>query len=320
MAVLRASVGHVTRLRPTGAGLPGGLSVIHYVAIGAPLLSPFIPLYKGLAPEALPRELACAGSWPDPSSLFWRARRLQVCAQYDATARGWGCVILSTTCSTAKCPGLRPRPGPVQALVFQDWPALAPAATAGILSFERDVEQRQQPAAERRYTAALAGGKEERAAVELARFTAAVVAQAGALLQRLAATRPPPWGSLGCHQTSGWWRCWMLRQSSTLSGGNAAAAAGEGAWLPWALMLVPLCCNCETPGRTAFFTLSTGGLRQLGAHSACHAAQSPHAKHTANLTQESRAGCRQQNAPEHRRPRAQRSFSFCANCSSGCFL
>lgn len=69
------------------------------VAWGMTALSPFIPLYKGLSPKHIPKELAVGGPHPDRISLFWKARRLQ-------------------------------------ALVFQDWPSLAPAAAAAIHAFE----------------------------------------------------------------------------------------------------------------------------------------------------------------------------------------
>ena len=61
-----------------------GLSAVNYVAFAFPRLSPFVPLYKGLLDAgagALPASLTAAASEPDSSSLFWKARRLQV---------GWG--------------------------------------------------------------------------------------------------------------------------------------------------------------------------------------------------------------------------------------
>lgn len=147
IALLRTSAGHVCRLRRTSPAARG-LAAINYVAMGMPLLAPFIPIYAGLPGDALPPELTCAASEPDPQSLFWAGRRLQ-------------------------------------ALVFQDFPALAPGSTAAIQAWEADVEARQRPAMERRYAAAAARGDEAQAAGILAEFTADVVAQASRLLQRL---------------------------------------------------------------------------------------------------------------------------------------
>ena len=82
-----------------------------------------------------------------------------------------------------------PRPSrtpSLQALVFQDWPALAHNATAGILDWERDVEQRQRPALEAGYAAALAAGGEAAGSALLVQFTHSVVRQAVSLLERLA--------------------------------------------------------------------------------------------------------------------------------------
>jgi len=45
VAVLRASHGHVVRLRPPGT-LPDSLSAVLYVAMAMPALSPFVPIYK----------------------------------------------------------------------------------------------------------------------------------------------------------------------------------------------------------------------------------------------------------------------------------
>lgn len=45
VAVLRASQGHVVRLRPRGA-LPDALSATVYIAMAMPALSPFVPIYK----------------------------------------------------------------------------------------------------------------------------------------------------------------------------------------------------------------------------------------------------------------------------------
>lgn len=74
----------------------------------------------------------------------------------------------------------------LQALVFQDWPLLEPAAAAAIRAFEADIHVRQAPAMERRYAKATERGDEAAAAAELAQFTRAVVRQAAGLLERLA--------------------------------------------------------------------------------------------------------------------------------------
>ncbi|EFN57508.1 hypothetical protein CHLNCDRAFT_143086 [Chlorella variabilis] len=151
IALLRTSMGHVTQVRPAAAGLPDALSIITHVTFATPKLAPFIPLYKGLPGDAVPRELTVArAGQPDAVSLFWRARRLQ-------------------------------------ALVFQDWGVLAPPAAAAIVRFEERVEQELCPAFEARYVEALGAGREEEAARELVDFTAWVVQEAGALLDRLAA-------------------------------------------------------------------------------------------------------------------------------------
>jgi dipeptidase len=147
VALLRTSAGHVARLRADPA-LPHGLRGSNYVAMGMPLLAPFIPIYAGLPGGALPRQLARAGPQPDARSLLWAARRLQ-------------------------------------ALVFQDLAALLPGAAAAIQAWEADVEARQRPGMERRYIAAAAGGNETAAADILAGFTADLAAQASQLLRRL---------------------------------------------------------------------------------------------------------------------------------------
>ena len=51
--VLRASEGHVVRLRPPGA-LPDALSTTLYVAFAMPALSPFVPIYKVRALQSSP--------------------------------------------------------------------------------------------------------------------------------------------------------------------------------------------------------------------------------------------------------------------------
>lgn len=62
VAVLRASQGHVVRLRPPGS-LPDALSATIYIAMAMPALSPFVPIYK----------VACmllrSPAWP-----FWQCR------------------------------------------------------------------------------------------------------------------------------------------------------------------------------------------------------------------------------------------------------
>ncbi|KAI7842447.1 hypothetical protein COHA_004086 [Chlorella ohadii] len=142
--------GHVVQLRPPGS-VPDALSATLYIAMAMPALSPFVPIYKGLPGDALPPALAFrAGRRPDNTSLVWKARRLQ-------------------------------------ALVVQDWPRLVPPAQAAIYAFERHMVHRQQPAFERRYMELHRSGREAAAAAQLARFTKHVVAQACALLDRLAA-------------------------------------------------------------------------------------------------------------------------------------
>lgn len=91
VAVLRQPVVHVTRMLPTqlpGGGRsqgragssarPDGLSAINYLAFCFARLSPFIPVYRGTPGDALPSNMVSAGPTPDPVSLCWRARRLQV--------------------------------------------------------------------------------------------------------------------------------------------------------------------------------------------------------------------------------------------------
>ena len=73
------------------------------------------------------------------------------------------------------------------AALLQDWGVLAPPAAAAIVRFEERVEQELCPAFEARYVEALGAGREEEAARELVDFTAWVVQEAGALLDRLAA-------------------------------------------------------------------------------------------------------------------------------------
>jgi hypothetical protein len=61
-----------------------------------PKLAPFIPLYKGLPPHALPPELTAAKERrPDGVSLFWRARRLQALV---FRVRGWLRVVCAVCC------------------------------------------------------------------------------------------------------------------------------------------------------------------------------------------------------------------------------
>ncbi|KAL4424341.1 hypothetical protein ABPG75_001642 [Micractinium tetrahymenae] len=149
VAVLRASQGHVVRLRPPGS-LPDALSATVYIAMAMPALSPFVPIYKGLPPEALPPALAFrAGREADSISLVWKARRLQ-------------------------------------ALVIQDWPRLAPNVTAALQEFEWEVVTILQPTLESRYAALHAAGDAAGAAAELAAFTHRVVDAAWALLDSLA--------------------------------------------------------------------------------------------------------------------------------------
>ncbi len=140
----------VTRVLPASAGLPPHLSVVTYLSMGAPAWNPFIPLYAGLPPEALPREMeGVDGARPDPSSLFWKGRRLA-------------------------------------ALMFQDLPALVPRVEAAVGGFNAGVEAEDRPRMQARYAAALAEGDELAAAAELARFTRRVARHAARLLEGLA--------------------------------------------------------------------------------------------------------------------------------------
>jgi dipeptidase len=67
----------VTQVRPQHDKLPDGLSIVSHVAMATPKLAPFLPLYKGLPPWAMPPELTDAEERrPDKVTLFWRARRL----------------------------------------------------------------------------------------------------------------------------------------------------------------------------------------------------------------------------------------------------
>ncbi|KAI3438712.1 hypothetical protein D9Q98_001132 [Chlorella vulgaris] len=152
IALLRTSMAHVTQLRPLSANLPDALSIITHVSLATPKLAPFIPLYKGLPPHALPPELTAAKERrPDGVSLFWRARRLQ-------------------------------------ALVFRDWKRLAGPAATAIVAFERRLEERDLPKFERStYARAVDKGGEAGGERALAALTAHVCQQAGKLLDRLAA-------------------------------------------------------------------------------------------------------------------------------------
>ena len=143
--LLRTGNGHIMRLRPASADLPDALSAIMYVAVATQGLSVYLPIYKGLPGDALPPELTSAGPDPDCCSLFWKARRLQ-------------------------------------ALVFQDWPALAPPAMAAIREFEQRMEEEDRPAFERRYKKLLKDRDESGARDELVAFTAGMVRQASDLL------------------------------------------------------------------------------------------------------------------------------------------
>ena len=69
---------------------------------------------------------------------------------------------------------------------MQNWPELAAEAQAAIRQWEADIEERQRPAMERRYTAAVEAGDQEGADAELAEWTAEVAASAGDLLDSLA--------------------------------------------------------------------------------------------------------------------------------------
>ncbi|KAI7838073.1 hypothetical protein COHA_008156 [Chlorella ohadii] len=125
-------------------GVPDGLTVIQHVALGPPALTPFVPIYKGLQPDDYPPELTEFDSAMDAQSLFWKARR-------------------------------------VQAL---DFAALAPGVQDAIAAFEQDVEEVQQPAFEKAYTAAVEAKDQKKADKLMAEYTANVVARAGAMLDQ----------------------------------------------------------------------------------------------------------------------------------------
>ncbi|KAL4437238.1 hypothetical protein ABPG75_004377 [Micractinium tetrahymenae] len=224
VAVPRASSGHVCRLRsslaaPNGTTLaepmPGGLAAICYVAQGMPALSPFVPVYGGLPAEALPAELAEAPDEPDELSLFWAARRLQ-------------------------------------AVVLQDWPALAPAAVAAIRALEEDVEARQRPDMEARYLQALRRHSEPevQAGQVLAEFTEAVVSQAKGLLEELGDQAAQALGLPGLPPDDTL-LAWLddadarfgfhLPPAAAATGGSAAASVGAG-------MLAPQPCEAGMSG------------------------------------------------------------------------
>ncbi|PRW58931.1 dipeptidase [Chlorella sorokiniana] len=150
IALLRTGMGHVTVARPPSDDVPDALSVIMYAAMSTPKLSPFVPVYKSLPGDALPPELATATPEGelDRVSLFWRARRLQ-------------------------------------ALVFQDWRALAPPAADAIVAWERQVERQERPAFEARYAKALRHKGKAAATQLLVEFSHRVAREAGALLDGL---------------------------------------------------------------------------------------------------------------------------------------
>ncbi|KAI7845655.1 hypothetical protein COHA_000769 [Chlorella ohadii] len=165
VAVLRTAMAHVTRMRSAEEGLPDGLSAINYIAMSMPALAPFVPIYKGLPADALPLEMMNATATADQTSLFWRARRLQASRHIRLLAAYAWCWDV---------------------LVMQNWPELAAEAQAAIRQWEADIEERQRPAMERRYTAAVEAGDQEGADAELAEWTAEVAASAGDLLDSLA--------------------------------------------------------------------------------------------------------------------------------------
>lgn len=131
----------VTRMRPPSDALPPGLSTVHYMSFGTPAWTPFIPIYRGLPPTALPPALTSVEHGTvNTSTLFWKSRRLS-------------------------------------ALLFEDWPRLGPGTEAEVAAFDARIEAKERPAMEERYTAAVAAGDEAAAGAELAAFTADVVAQ-----------------------------------------------------------------------------------------------------------------------------------------------
>ncbi|KAI8466152.1 MAG: pathogenicity island-encoded protein D [Monoraphidium minutum] len=117
VSLLRTQVAHVSVQRPPGAGLPEELAFVEWLAWGMPTLSPFMPLYLRALPRISPR-LASPSIKPDDTSLYWIMRRLQ-------------------------------------AVVFQDFPKLAPEAIAVISGLERAAAAAARQM-EKRYKAALA--------------------------------------------------------------------------------------------------------------------------------------------------------------------
>jgi hypothetical protein len=217
----------VTQLRPPTPSLPDALSVVTHVALATPALAPFIPLYKGLAPAALPPELTAAREGrPDAVSLFWRARRLQalvfqvggfvcvcVCggggggwgrgqgrlrcchACMPQAAASWrtvaGSIALRGPAVHAHCTRHRLDPAAQLSLdrpPTQDWARLAPPAAAAIVAWEERLEELERPLFEARtYAEALEVGGQAEADRALAAFTNWVAQQAGKLLDGLAA-------------------------------------------------------------------------------------------------------------------------------------
>lgn len=191
VAVLRQPVAHITRMLPQASwaalagahGLPGrrpaALSAINYLSFCFAGLSPFLPIYRGTPGDALPSSLVGAGPTPDPTSLCWRALRLQ-------------------------------------ALVFRDWPRLAPPATRAITAFEAQVENVERPALEARYAAALRRPDGKRAAAaELAAFTASVAWRAGALLEEQARVAARGLGLLGGIPSDEVLLAWLVEAEAT---------------------------------------------------------------------------------------------------------
>lgn len=128
--VLRTGLAHIAQSRQ---GLPDGLSVAQHIAMGPPALTPFVPVYKGLRPEDYPPALTDFGPVPDAQVVSPVALRLGVATETQARAEEF-----AAPARTMSLQSLFWKARHVQALVMQDFPALAPAFQDAIAAFEQD--------------------------------------------------------------------------------------------------------------------------------------------------------------------------------------